>query len=81
MYVSGVESKLPNGVMLPVEYAEYGAQVHTPEYSVRNIHGCSAAYSVLSNFAEPLFFYSIVLCCHPSSLLLFLSASVLLSGV
>ena len=27
MYVSGVESKLPNGVMLPVEYTEYGAQV------------------------------------------------------
>lgn len=77
MYVSGVESKLPNGVMLPAEYTELKDSGVTTGFGVftdalRHIPFCL----ILQRHCSSILFYS-VLCCHPSSLLLFSSASVL----
>lgn len=77
MYVSGVESKLPNGVMLPVKYTEQS----TTSYRARNIHGYSTIYSVLSehcHYSSILFYllYSGQLRCHPFILLVMCTARV-----
>lgn len=58
-------SRLPNGVMLPVEYTpEYGAQVFRS--TAFGMFADIPRYFLFFIFVMPLFFHSILLCCHPS---------------